>query len=317
MSQLIISNNENIINIFQSIFNYKVNDKIMPIRIFYDKNNEPWFVGKDIAKILEYKNTPKAIERHVDKEDKIEYNLFKEGVVNLHPMKIDHQSILINESGLYSLVMSSKKEAAKIFKRWITHEVIPSIRKTGEYKLRKENEDLKIMLQKMNDKLDLISGQNSDIKEDLNIVKNKLEIAVEDRGIFLIKKIPFFFEKWPKNKKHCKIERFVILRLGTKTSQDYNYHAIRGQTMYVDNEITAYKDSIKNTTKIIDITGPNSVNLYNHMKEQLSYCMEYTLNDFNINIPEQEFIQKVMTINDDKRNIIFENQHIMETNRII
>lgn len=86
---------------------------------------EPWFVGKDIAEALGYKNPQKAIRDHVDAEDKGVNELFTHG---------GKQNIaIINESGLYSLMLKSKLPAAKKFKRWVTSEVLPSIRKTGAY----------------------------------------------------------------------------------------------------------------------------------------------------------------------------------------
>lgn len=87
-------------------------------------NNAPYFAGKDVAVILGYSNPPKAIRDHVDEEDKTVNDLF---TVN------GTQGILINESGLYSLIFSSKLPTAKKFKRWVTSEVLPAIRKTGSY----------------------------------------------------------------------------------------------------------------------------------------------------------------------------------------
>lgn len=84
-------------------------------------NGEPWFVGKDIADILEYTNTAKAIRDHVDDEDKLTERIVLSGQ--------NREAILINESGLYSLILSSKMSNAKKFKRWVTSEVLPSIRK--------------------------------------------------------------------------------------------------------------------------------------------------------------------------------------------
>ena len=88
-------------------------------------NNEPWFVGKDVAEALGYKNSKNAVPTHVDEEDKlstqIEYTGQKRNVT------------VINESGLYSLILSSKLPNAKKFKRWVTSEVLPTLRKTGSY----------------------------------------------------------------------------------------------------------------------------------------------------------------------------------------
>ena len=88
-------------------------------------NDEPWFVGKDVAEILGYTNTPKAIRDHVDDEDKLTERIVLSSQ--------NREAILINESGLYSLILSSKMPNAKKFKRWVTSEVLPAIRKHGMY----------------------------------------------------------------------------------------------------------------------------------------------------------------------------------------
>lgn len=88
-------------------------------------NGEPWFVGKDVAERLGYTDTAQAVRKHIDDEDK--------GVVDLTTPGGIQRATIINESGLYSLVLSSKLPRAKAFKRWVTSEVIPSIRKRGVY----------------------------------------------------------------------------------------------------------------------------------------------------------------------------------------
>ena len=88
-------------------------------------DGEPWLVGKDVAEKLGYSDTAKAIKRHVDEEDK--------GVDVLSTPGGKQPFIVINESGFYSLVLSSKMPNAKRFKRWVTSEVLPTIRKTGGY----------------------------------------------------------------------------------------------------------------------------------------------------------------------------------------
>lgn len=93
-------------------------------------DNEPWFVGKDVADGLGYSNSSKAVSVHVDEEDKI-----KEMIPQSQNGNLVTQVILINESGLYSLILSSKLPSAKRFKRWVTSEVLPSIRKTGQYQV--------------------------------------------------------------------------------------------------------------------------------------------------------------------------------------
>ena len=98
-------------------------------------NNEPWFVGKDVAEILGYANQNRDILRHTDEEDRI----MVDGTQYRNGIEFDYKQIgqrggwLINESGLYSLILSSKLPSAKKFKRWVTSEVLPAIRKHGAY----------------------------------------------------------------------------------------------------------------------------------------------------------------------------------------
>ena len=89
------------------------------------KDGEPYFVGKDVADILGYADTDQAIRKHVDEEDKLTRRFNGSGQ--------NREMTIINESGLYSLILSSKLQGAKKFKRWVTSEVLPAIRKTGSY----------------------------------------------------------------------------------------------------------------------------------------------------------------------------------------
>ena len=98
-----------------------------------EKDGEPWFVGKDVAEILGYANASKAVSTHVDDEDKTFIMLDIADSQNGNLLVGQSKTTIINESGLYSLVLSSKLPTAKKFKRWVTGEVIPSIRKHGMY----------------------------------------------------------------------------------------------------------------------------------------------------------------------------------------
>ena len=91
-------------------------------------NNEPWFVGKDVAEVLGYERADNAIRNHIDKEDKLMHQISASGQ--------NRNMTIINESGLYSLVLSSKLPSAKKFKRWVTSEVLPALRKTGQYQVK-------------------------------------------------------------------------------------------------------------------------------------------------------------------------------------
>ena len=89
------------------------------------QGEQPWFVGKDVAQVLGYTNTPKAIRDHIDNEDKLTERIVLAGQYR--------EVVIINESGLYSLILSSKLPSAKAFKHWVTSEVLPAIRKEGMY----------------------------------------------------------------------------------------------------------------------------------------------------------------------------------------
>lgn len=106
-------------------------------------DGEPWFVGKDVATVLGYQNGSKALSDHVDEEDKLN----NESLSSLG----QRGGWLINESGLYSLILSSKLPNAKAFKRWVTSEVLPSIRKTGSYTYQRTNpnEEKALQIQEM------------------------------------------------------------------------------------------------------------------------------------------------------------------------
>ena len=116
--------------LFPSRFKYKMEIKIFKHEQFGDirtinKDGEPWFVGKDVASVLGYVFPRRALYNHVDEEDKTT-------VLIQHPgSNYKSKTMFINESGLYSLILSSKLPQAKEFKRWVTSEVLPSIRRNG------------------------------------------------------------------------------------------------------------------------------------------------------------------------------------------
>lgn len=149
-------------------------------------NGEPYFVGKDIAEILGYTNPQKAIKDHVDIEDRTVNESF---TVN------GTMGILINESGLYSLILSSKLETAKKFKRWVTSEVIPSIRKHGAYMTPEKLEEVILnpdtmiklctALKDEQNKNKALQAVNSQLSVDNTIMKPKAEYFDElvDRNL--------------------------------------------------------------------------------------------------------------------------------------
>lgn len=103
------------------IFAFEEKEEIRTLLI----NDEPYFVGKDVAEVLGYQNGSRDVNRHVDEEDKLTHQISASGQ--------NRNMTIINESGLYSLILKSKLPSAKKFKRWVTSEVLPTIRKTGSY----------------------------------------------------------------------------------------------------------------------------------------------------------------------------------------
>ena len=140
-----------------------------------------WLVGKDVAVALGYKNPGKAIIAHVDEEDKR---------LEMLPQETDSQNgnaspasktALINESGLYSLILSSKMPKAKAFKRWVTSEVLPAIRREGVYQSVKEKQHIE-QLEATNTRLNAAIAAVNDAKKNLAVARENHDFYVERRN---------------------------------------------------------------------------------------------------------------------------------------
>jgi len=120
-------------------------------------DNEPWFVGKDVANALGYAKERNAVQKYVDEDDALKWGVLTNGG--------EQSMTVINESGLYSLIFGSKLESAKKFKKWVTSEVLPSIRKTGSY----------IMPQTTDGKIALLAQGHIELKEEVDSIREDLE----------------------------------------------------------------------------------------------------------------------------------------------
>lgn len=120
-------------------------------------DNEPWFVGKDVANALGYAKERNAVQKYVDEDDALKWGVLTNGG--------EQSMTVINESGLYSLIFGSKLESAKKFKKWVTSEVLPSIRKTGGY----------IMPQTTDGKIALLAQGHMELKEEVDSIREDLE----------------------------------------------------------------------------------------------------------------------------------------------
>lgn len=123
-------------------------------------NNEPWFVGKDVAKALGFTNSRDAIATHVFEEDK--------GVEPIDTPGGKQNMTVVNESGLYALVFGSRLDSAKKFKHWVTAEVLPSLRKTGSYEMKNYSPEMKAILMH-DEKIVKIDGRVTDLENNMVI----------------------------------------------------------------------------------------------------------------------------------------------------
>lgn len=142
------------------------NQKVRTLKI----DDEPYFVGKDVADILGYKNGSRDINNHVDDEDKLKYQISTAGQ--------KREQTLVNESGLYSLILSSKMPNAKRFKHWVTSEVLPTIRKHGAYMTDEKAFDV---VHNKNGLADLLQQAADQLKQkDIQIEKMKPKAMLAD-----------------------------------------------------------------------------------------------------------------------------------------
>ena len=147
-----------------NVFNSEEFGDIRAIEI----DNEPWFVGKDVATALGYSNARKAIGDHVHEDDK--------GVTKWDTLGGKQDLTIINESGLYALIFGSKLESAKRFKHWVTSEVLPAIRKTGNYNIPMTIEE----------QLQIVAKGTLEVKEEIKRVDNDLQNFKEDMPLLAL-----------------------------------------------------------------------------------------------------------------------------------
>lgn len=156
-------------------------------------DGEPWFVGKDVAEALGYKDVNHAISNRVDKEDKVNSKTQGQNV----PEFGQRGTWLINESGLYSLILSSKLDSAKRFKRWVTSEVLPSIRKNGGYIYGQENmsedELLSRALILANSRILSLESKNEQLEEEKQDVTFLSELFVGSKDRWLTTEIANYY----------------------------------------------------------------------------------------------------------------------------
>jgi prophage antirepressor-like protein len=185
-------------------------------------NGEPWFVGKDVAEKLGYVKARNAISTHVDDEDKMDAPIQGDlgGTQNM---------IIINESGLYSLILKSKLPQAKDFKRWVTSEVLPTLRKTGTYSLqKKESNELTVIADSL---LSQVSTMINGVEERINDKLDQLEHKQEE--------LDDYYK--PTHKKKLGLNSFIKSCLGDNSTKD-NVERATEQLLVLLGNYEAYQE---------------------------------------------------------------------------
>ena len=194
-------------------------------------NGEPWFVGKDIASSLGYKDTVNALKEHVDNEDK--------DIIKIMTTSGIQNAVVINESGLYSLIFGSKLETARQFKRWVTSEVLPAIRKTGGYtKPTNEAERAQRYLHQTNANTKGLHAESGIIGQQIRLLDRVERLA--DRG--LIQKESFLSVVEAFNARARTLEPLVNIR-EKEIEENAKIMAFVSERLYVTGSDTDYLDA--------------------------------------------------------------------------
>lgn len=179
-------------------------------------DGEPWFVGKDVAESLGYERTADAIRKHVEEDDKLTRSFADSGQ--------SRQMYIINESGLYSLIFGSKLESAKKFKKWVTSEVLPQLRKTGSYGTPKSPQTPMELLELHYEAIKQVDNKVNTLEERFNEFEQTLPLLPEDADDV-----------------SKEVKKRVVEILGGKDSNAYHDKSL-SQTVFKD----AYKDLKRN-----------------------------------------------------------------------
>lgn len=156
----------------------KFNYNELPVRTITDENEETWFAGIDICNILDYQNAVDVIKKNLDEDEKkLTYLTDRSGQ--------SRKTWIVNESGLYSLILTSSKPEAKVFKRWVTHEVLPAIRKAGKYTPEQEKER-EISLNSVANQIEQLKNERAEYQKKVNDLRRDIDEKTAEM-IYLIK----------------------------------------------------------------------------------------------------------------------------------
>ncbi len=231
-------------------------------------DKEPWFVGKDVAEVLGYKNQNDALSKHVDDED-------KDTIAIRDSIGRNRDTPIINESGLYSLILSSKLPSAKKFKRWVTSEVLPALRKTGQYQVKE------------------LSGRELMAKA---LIEAQSVLAAKDKQIEQMKPKALFADAVASSSTSILIGQLakILTQNGYKTGQNRLFARLREegylssrkgndwnmpQQRYVEQGLFKIKESthldsngVNITTKTVTVTGKGQIYFLNKFVKEGTKC---------------------------------------------
>lgn len=218
------------------VFNFE-NHNVRALMI----NDEPYWVGKDVAKVLGYAEPRSAVSKRVDEEDK--------GVAKIATPSGVQEMTVINESGLYSLIFSSKLPSAKRFKRWVTSEVLPTLRKTGGYKLPDNPTDiLKLTYEALNQTNESVAQHEYRIKEleDNKLLNpgeyNYISKAVKNKVKQVMNELDMDLKGKQKGQIYHAINRDLNCFIGIKTRSQFKAKDFDKALEFIQNWQLSYTD---------------------------------------------------------------------------
>ena len=223
---------------------------------------EPWFVGKDVAAALGYRDTSDALKKHGDTDDKLSRQFADSGQ--------NRTMYIINESGLYSLIIGSKLDGAKRFKRWVTSEVLPAIRKTGAYATDSKAAEIKmreLRVKEMNAQARLLNAETrrlkilqaerglSQIAVDTLAVKAAEEVTGQDLGEYLPKSEKTYSASEVGNALGISANKVGKLANAYGLKTDEYGVFVMDKSRYSSKEVTSFRYNEKGKQKIKELLG--------------------------------------------------------------
>lgn len=218
-----------------------------------EQDGEPWFVGKDVTAILGYQNASKALADHVDDEDKLNNDTLSS--------LGQRGGWLINESGLYSLILASKLPSAKKFKHWVTSEVLPSIRKIGKYSAHKERDEVR----EMNAKVRMANALHKLAKSDT--ISDSYKRIIIAQAVELLTGVQMPLEKSEKTYSASDIGKMLGVS-AQKIGRLSNEHGLKtdefgawyhDKSRYSDKEVDSFRYNEKAVEKFRELLGGDAV----------------------------------------------------------